>query len=352
MKLLYIIPSLFRTSPNYIVLRLLEGMLQHGHSCEIWYFDDGPDGLAFPCEARRISLFRVPDFSDYDIVHTYGMRPNLYVFLYKPFGSRHRPHFVATNHSYIFEEFRSLYGLLKGTVLSHIFLTALRRHDLLIMLSHDAISYYGRWIDSRKMACCYNGVRPAEEGMEDADLSVIARFKAGGILLGDICFLDTIKCVGTIISALRFLPDRYRLLLVGEGDDEALLKRQAAEEVPGRVLFLGPRRHGAAYLAPIDIFVQSASSEGFCLSMTEAALAGKRIVSSDIPGMREKYAEDEVVYYRPEGSPEDRARRLAEAVLKAGADETIGPKAQAKAREAFSVDRMISRHIELYEQLV
>lgn len=351
MKILYVIPSLFSTAPNAITLSLARGMMAHGHECEVAYFDSGNDDLPVPCQSRQITFRSDIDFGHYDIVHSYGMRPNLFVTLRKKLRHKAKVRFIATCHSYIFEDFRSLFGRVKGSLLSCLFLLSLRRHDRIVVLSHDAVGYYGRWLDRRKLVCCFNGVALRQGQIPSEDHARIVAFKGDGVLLADICFLDRIKGVDILVGAMSKLPGKYRLLLIGNGDEEERLKAQALRECPGRVLFLETKPEAYRFLELIDIFVQTAWSEGFCLSMTEAAMMGRKIVSSDIPGMREKYTDAEVTYFSLQGSDEDRREALAQAVCRADASIGMAERAREKALQAFGQEQMIDRYLRIYEEM-
>ena len=83
MRIAYIIPSLYRMAPNRVVQQLVEGMMARGHECHVLYFDPvTTDAMAFPCPVTRISLLRATDLTGYDVVHTHGLRPNLYVWIH------------------------------------------------------------------------------------------------------------------------------------------------------------------------------------------------------------------------------------------------------------------------------
>lgn len=343
MRIAYILPSLNALAPNMVALQLVRGMMARGHQCHVFYFDAPmADSLRFPCPTRRISMWHGIDLNGFDVVHTHGLRPNLYLRMHWPHQGVKS---VATIHSYIFEEFSAIYGRPLGWLFSHLFIYALRRHDRLVVLSSDAIDYYGRWLDRRRMTCCYNGVTlpPQPWPIDEGDRERILRFKAGGVLVGNICFLDKIKGLDGLIRALSLLPDRYRLLLIGEGDESRRLRRQAARECPGRVLFLGSRPQAYRYLPLLDVFAQTSWSEGFCLSMAEAAWCGRRIVSSDIPGMREKWTDEEVTYF-----PVGDAEALAHAIEVAAGDSQKSQRAEAKVKTAFTVEEMITQYEKVY----
>src|SRR5690606_10301756 len=89
--------------------------------------------------------------------------------------------------------------------------------------------------------------------------------------------------------ALPDLPG-VTLLLAGTGEDEAMLRKLAADlGVADRVRFLGAVAHDelADYYNAADILVLASSREGMANVLLEAIACGTPIVGSPIPGMDE-----------------------------------------------------------------
>lgn len=79
MRILFIVPSLKNAGPVIVVYDLVHLLIKRGHKCFVCYFDKIEE-LKFDCEVVQISMGQKLNFSDYDIVHTHGYRPQLYVF--------------------------------------------------------------------------------------------------------------------------------------------------------------------------------------------------------------------------------------------------------------------------------
>ena len=134
------------------------------------------------------------------------------------------------------------------------------------------------------------------------------------------------------------------MLLVGAGKEKGALDSLANKIGIGeRVLFLGERVEAHRFLPLIDVFAMTSRSEGFCLALTEAALYGRNIVCADIPGMREKYSEEEVTYFDP-----DSAQELAKAILAAQKYGEKAEQAKAVAEERFSTERLYEAYMRVY----
>ena len=87
MRALFIVPSLKNAGPVIVVYDLVHLLIKRGHKCCVCYFDKVEE-LSFNCDVVQISMRQKINFSDYDIVHTHGYRPQLYVFLYKSWKDR------------------------------------------------------------------------------------------------------------------------------------------------------------------------------------------------------------------------------------------------------------------------
>jgi glycosyltransferase involved in cell wall biosynthesis len=79
-----------------------------------------------------------------------------------------------------------------------------------------------------------------------------------------------------------------RLVLLGDGPDEAELRARAGEGGGGTgVLFAGPTGDVRPWLAAANVVAQPSRWEGMSLSLLEALAAARSVVVTDVPGMRE-----------------------------------------------------------------
>lgn len=110
---------------------------------------------------------------------------------------------------------------------------------------------------------------------------------------GDVFIITTSRlvpknAVGDVIESLRFLPERYRFLILGIGPLEAGLKAQVERlGLDERVLFLGQVDHTEMpkYLKVSDIFTRPSLSEGMGNSFVEAMAASLPVVATQAGGI-------------------------------------------------------------------
>ena len=96
------------------------------------------------------------------------------------------------------------------------------------------------------------------------------------------------KDQASIINCLPLLPDRIKLILVGDGvlieDHKKMVK---SLKLDNRVVFLGNRYDIAQLLNYADVSILSSNREGFGLAIVEGMAAGLPVIASDIVGIRE-----------------------------------------------------------------
>ena len=95
--------------------------------------------------------------------------------------------------------------------------------------------------------------------------------------------LIALKRVHLIIDALRSLPKKITLDIVGDGPLRNKLEKQADAFAPGRVNFHGtrPMSEIAGFMASADCLVLPSDHDGWGAVISEAMLAGTPVVCSD-----------------------------------------------------------------------
>ena len=147
MKIAFVVTAQTHEGPLKVVKTLIEGLVRQKHACTLLYLENREE-LDLPCDKQKISYRQPIDLSEYDIVHSHGLKPDFFVWLYLMRNSHHSPKtvFISTYHSFIFEDFRWKYGRVVGWMLSRIFLRLTAKHDKIVVLSDAACDYYSRWV--------------------------------------------------------------------------------------------------------------------------------------------------------------------------------------------------------------
>lgn len=147
------------------------------------------------------------------------------------------------------------------------------------------------------------------------------------------------------------VPDRARLLVVGDGVDLGALRDLASSlDVADRVVFSGYRKDVGHMLSLMDVFALVSNRESFGLVLAEAMFAGLPIITTGLGGMADVVRDGEEAVFVPLGDPPAIAgavRRLADDPELRSA---IGERALARAAR-FSGARYAAEVAALYDQL-
>ena len=294
MNILYILPSLKNKGPVVVAHDLVTLFSKHGHHCKVVYFDNGEE-LAFPCETERITMRQKVDFSGFDVVHAHGFRPQLYFTLNRPLWGKAGIKYVTTMHNYVFNDFHYDYGRAKGMMYSWFHLASCLRFDTIVTLSNDARRYYQRFFPYKHFEVAYNTTCcDADCDLTGEEKQQVVDFKGNSFLLGTCCVLIPLKRVEMIIRALP-LVEGVKFLVVGDGGERSKLERLALQlGVADRVLFVGRKPKGYRYMKYLDAFTLTSTSEGFPLSLLEAASFGTPAITSDLPVYHELFTKKEI----------------------------------------------------------
>jgi glycosyltransferase involved in cell wall biosynthesis len=137
-------------------------------------------------------------------------------------------------------------------------------------------------------------------------------------------------------------------LVVG-GGSELERMRALADANGGGVRLLGHRDDVAEIFAASDVACLSSIAEANPLSLLEAMAAGKPVVATDVGGISEIVEDEKTGLLVPSGD----ADRFASALLRLAKDPALavrmGVAGAARQRALFSIERMVSDYVRLFE---
>jgi glycosyltransferase involved in cell wall biosynthesis len=221
------------------------------------------------------------------VVHSQGLRPDLLSSLFLSGVFR-----VATIRNYAFEDFRSKFGTIQGTLMAWLHLAALKRVEAPVACSETVQRKLVEYHDFAT-AVVQNGVDastyvPAESDdkkqshRQDLNLPLNRPvFVSVGLLIPR----KDPKCVIQGFHQSRASNEGV-LVMLGDGPLLEDCKREAKAGV-GDVRFPGFVNNVAAYLQAADYFISASRSEGLPNTVMEALGAGLPVLLSDIPAHRE-----------------------------------------------------------------
>lgn len=91
------------------------------------------------------------------------------------------------------------------------------------------------------------------------------------------------KGIGEVIEASKMLERKgydHRVLLIGEGPEEAIFRKQAGESI----VFMGYPDDALSYVSGADVFIHPSYNEAFSLSLVEAAMLGMPTIATEVGG--------------------------------------------------------------------
>lgn len=339
----YLINHLGQTGVNNVVLDLVKQMTAHGHQCCVYYFKDTPQSLDYPCETRKVQGKGI-DFNAWDVIHTHGLKANLYVLRHKPRNCKAKC--VATLHCYAFQDFKDLYGAIQGFLLGLLFLLSVKKHDKVVTLSQDAMQYYSKWIRREKLTYVYNTRDlDVKADLTEKEKRELLNFKGqNSILIGMNCVLLIRKGIDVMLQAMRLLPTKYKLFIAGDGKEKENFKKMAeAYKLSDRVYFAGNRPNAYRYLPYYDIYALPSRSEGFPLSLLEAAVYQTKVVASRLPIVEECFSDEQVVKFRMPNAEE-----LAKSIERAVKSNVLGSNLYQRFVDDYSPSVFYQKYLQIY----
>jgi glycosyltransferase involved in cell wall biosynthesis/ribosomal protein S18 acetylase RimI-like enzyme len=169
------------------------------------------------------------------------------------------------------------------------------------------------------------------------------RVTDGEIVVGMVGRLVEEKGIPELFQAVRRLPSRYHVVVVGPTDldkSDALDPADIEQAKSDGVTFLGMRSDMPEVYSAMDLFVLPSHREGFPRAAMEAASMGLPVIATDIRGCRQVVEHGENGLLIEARDPE----ALAEAILEVGEDEGLRAKMGSASRR-IALDRFDERRV-------
>lgn len=295
MRIAFIITALVNQGSISVFKELINQLNLQGIALDLFYFDEKIEN-DFDCEKYKIFFSTSLKDNNYDIVHSTGIRPDLYVWLNKRKFPK-KTKFITTIHSFIRKDFNNEYNWLVSLVASTLWYRLMSAHDRVVVLTNNAKFYYSKLLSS-PIYVVNNGrtyISNNEIEPEDAVLlrDIASKFK----ILGTHAKISKIKGLNLVIDALVYLTD-YAFVVIGQGKDLDELKVQALKlGLKDRCFFLGFRTNINPFFRFYDTYVMPSLSEGLPMALIEAVANKVVCLCSDIPTFKEIFSEEEVMKF-------------------------------------------------------
>lgn len=349
MRVAIIISRIDNLGPVKVISNLVNSLIDYNEiKVSVFYIDKKVNDqikMKVPVERLNRREFR---FSDFDIIHTSGLRPDLFAFLHRKKISYH----ISTIHNFVFEDLAFTYNKLISWFFGSIWMILLNRSDKMVCVSASLKEYYARWFRIEKLVVIHNGISEYENsGSSDKNIiNAIDRFHSEGlIVLGFAGILTRRKGVDQILRLLS-VEKELAFVVIGDGKETSALKNEAKRlNVHARCLFCGFREDAISYFRYFDLFIMPSRSEGFGLALVEAIQQRIPVICSDINVFQEIVNDSEVFYFK-----RDDQQSLKEAVKRAVSDEGYVKTdlAYNRYRNNYTSKQMAESYFGLYRSVV
>lgn len=287
---------------------------------------------------------------DYDIVHAHLFPAFYWVSIASKLIAKNKPKFVMTEHSTHNKRREKKYLRCVEKIMYS-------SYDKIISISQSVQDNLIRWLkpkpeDIKKFIVIQNGIN-IEKFMEAKPYNkaeINSKFTQDTKLICMVGRFSEQKDQTTLIKAMEKLPSDVHLLLVGEGPLKEKNQNLAKEiGVEDRVHFLGFRNDVPRILRTVDIVVLSSHWEGFGLAAVEGMAAGKPVVASDVPGLRDIVQGAGMLFSK--NDDQDFATKINKLLTKSSIYDEITKKCISKVK-FFSIEKMVESYVSLYKELV
>lgn len=198
----------------------------------------------------------------------------------------------------------------------------------------------------------YPGVAvPEQRGEVSADLQA-----PPPRIVGTAGRLVPIKGIGYLIRALAVLRTEFsdlRLEIAGSGPERPAIENEVKSlGLADCVTFLGWQDDLLPVLTRWDVFALPSLEEGFGIAALEAMAAGLPVVATAVGGVPELVQDGVTGWLVPPRDSAALADRLRALLLDPRQRRIMGVAGRVRARENFSVDRMVAAIAKIYDSLL
>jgi glycosyltransferase involved in cell wall biosynthesis len=287
-----------------------------------------------------INIFKtIPYLKKYDIIHVH-LFPTLYWIALAKLFSFSKTKLIYTEHST--SNGRRKYNFLRPFE-KYIY----NLYDFIVSITPatDAAIKSHLSLNTQKFRIIYNGI--------DLSPYISSKIRIPNISQVTIIQVSSFrnsKDQMTLIRSLVYVPINIRLVLIGDGENRSVCEASSEKlNLSDRISFWGIRRDVPQLLQNVaDIVVLSSHWEGFGAAAIEGMAAGKPVIASDVPGLREVVAGAGLLF--PAGDERILAERINDLLSNSDYYEKVARACLVRSKE-YNINKMVNQYIELYKSI-
>ena len=213
-------------------------------------------------------------------------------------------------------------------------------------------------IDSKKVITINNGVE-IPRGVSPEEIKNLRNqyhVKPTDFVIGTVGRLfDDHKKITDIIAAIKMVEnvDNLKLLIVGSGRDEELIKQKAIDlGVQDKVIFTGYQFDTAPFYKLMNVFCIASQREGFGLVAAEAMLHRLPVIATKVGGLQNVVVHDETGILIKPNQPKDIALAVSKLYNDPQLLDSFAEKGFKRAMDKYTEERYVKEVINLYSELL
>ena len=212
-------------------------------------------------------------------------------------------------------------------------------------------------ISPQKVITINNGVQIPRQVSEAEILNLKNQYAITGddFIVGTVGRLENeVKKFTDILEAIKQLGlPRLKLLLVGGGRDEQLLKDKTRElGIEGQVIFTGYQFDTAPFYRLMNVFCIASQREGFGLVAAEAMLHHLPVIATKVGGLQNVVVHDETGILINPNQPKDIALAINKLYNDPQLLDSFAEKGFKRAMDNYTEERYVKEVFNLYSELL
>lgn len=359
MKILHVITSLELGGAEKLLTELLPAQKKLGHDIELMILSDINAVFKKDLEEKEIEIYvskynskksplnifeinKKIKAGNYDIVHVHLVHAQYWTRMARLLDNNKNRKYLTTEHS---TSNRRRSNKILGMIDKFIF----NGYDEIVSISHATENSLYDWIggEKEKYAVIPNGI----------DLSIFENSipiprneigaEEGDIILMMVSRFHQSKNQKGAAEALEYLPEKYKMIFVGDGVLEEDVKKHVKEKkLESRVKFLGKRKDIPKLLKTADIIIQFSFFEGFGMTAVEGMATGRPVIASNVPGLADVVEGGGII------CPND-SKELAKIILSLEDKKLYNHTAEMclEKSKKYSIENSAEEYIKLYNKI-
>lgn len=213
-------------------------------------------------------------------------------------------------------------------------------------------------VAAQKIVVIYNGIDISAVSGQQPEINKRQELgiKEGDKIIVHVANLKPVKGHVYLFEALAQVVQDFphvKLLLIGKDELGGSLQRLAQElKIADNVVFLGRRTDVAELLSLADFCILPSLSEGMSNAILEYMVAGKAVIATAVGGNMELVVPGETGQIVEKGNVSQLARSIMEFLINPALARTMGERGLARAKEFFSLQKMVKEYEYLLDHLL